>query len=181
MEIECPTLSSLSHPQVTIGGVWLVRVGAEWRGQHSSSWLPLWPHDSFEHPGLDLGHQNLDPRGLSASNAGPIMDSLYASVCSSVKWNTTQPFCLAGTELMHVRMAMGCDLCRYDVWCHLVTGRILRHSATLQQVGVIPVFFPVVFPGQVFLPSKMLLSHLPRGRAGARIPGVLHCLLVPEP
>lgn len=108
------------------------------------------------------------------------MDRLYASVCSSVKWSTTQSSCLAGTELIHMRMAMGCDFC-HDVWYHLMTGRILRHSATLQQVGVTPVPYPVVLSGRVFLPSKMLWSHLLRGRASACIPGVLHCLLVPEP
>ena len=59
--------------------------GAGWRGQHSGSWLPPWLSDSFGNPGLDFGHQDLDPSWLSASNAGPIMDSLGASVCSSVK------------------------------------------------------------------------------------------------
>lgn len=38
---------------------------------------------------------------------------------------------------------MGCDFC-HDVWYHLMTGRILRHSATLQQVEVTPVPYPVV-------------------------------------
>lgn len=51
MEIECPTLSSssmcLSHPQVTIGGVWLGRVGQSGRastaapGFHSGQVIPL--------------------------------------------------------------------------------------------------------------------------------------------